>query len=131
MKTREITLLAGAMIATIGTAGCAGWHDRAVPYASTSVDGGHSDAAWALLDSNHDDSLSWQELSAEKAMGLQRDFGNADSNHDGRVSREEWNRWWPRMTRTPASPTMARLNGTDVADSRRSDETRAAPAHLE
>ncbi len=73
-----------------------------------------SDAAWALLDTNQDGVLSRDELEREHAVALLRDFGTADGNHDGRVSREEWSVWWPRITKTPPSPSMAALNASSA-----------------
>jgi hypothetical protein len=59
---------------------------------------GDSSAAWALLDSDNDGSLSVDELDQQQAMGLLQDFPNADADHDRRISRAEWDMWWPRMT---------------------------------
>jgi hypothetical protein len=59
---------------------------------------GDSSAAWALLDSDNDGSLSVDELDQQQAMGLLQDFPNADADHDRRISRAEWDLWWPRMT---------------------------------
>lgn len=69
-----------------------------------------SDAAWQRLDTDGDGALSLRELELQHAVALQEDMPAADSNGDGRVSREEFDAWWPRMTRTPAPPSMARLN---------------------
>ena len=101
-------------VAVIGFAcalgGCATLHQHDVTAVTgASADAG-SDAAWNALDTNHDGMLSMDELVAQHAMGLIQDMPDADRNHDGGVSRAEWNRWWPRMSRTPPSPTMARLN---------------------
>jgi len=57
-----------------------------------------SNAAWATIDLNNDGSLSLDELEQQRAMGLLQDFSNADTDHDGHVSRTEWDAWWPRMT---------------------------------
>lgn len=58
----------------------------------------NSDAAWASQDLDQDGSLSWDELEQQRAMGLMQDFRAADGDGDGRVSRQEWDAWWPRMT---------------------------------
>jgi hypothetical protein len=55
-------------------------------------------AAWATIDLNNDGSLSLDELEQQRAMGLLQDLPNADTNHDGQVTRQEWDAWWPRMT---------------------------------
>lgn len=90
--------------------GCATMHQHDVAQVTgVSADAG-SEAAWNAFDINQDGVLSMDELVAQHAMGLIQDMPNADRNRDGRVSRSEWNSWWPRMTRTPPSPTMARLN---------------------
>lgn len=57
-----------------------------------------SSAAWATIDLNNDGSLSLDELEQQRAMGLLQDYSNADTNHDGLVSKTEWDAWWPRMT---------------------------------
>ncbi len=91
---------------------CATWHRAEPARAVAGVERVSSDAAWARLDLDHDGFLSAHELEAQRAMGLLQDMWNADGDGDGSVSRDEWNAWWPRMTRTPPSPTMQRLNGT-------------------
>jgi hypothetical protein len=72
---------------------------------------GDSAAAWALLDSDSDGALSVDELEQQQAMGLLQDLPNADANGDRRISREEWDAWWPRMTdhvvRENGAPTAA------------------------
>ncbi|HJT99343.1 MAG TPA: hypothetical protein VJ696_13580 [Rhodanobacteraceae bacterium] len=57
-----------------------------------------STAAWSLIDLDGDGSLSVDELEQQRAMGLMQDFPNADADSDGRVSKTEWDAWWPRMT---------------------------------
>jgi len=57
-----------------------------------------SEAAWAALDLDHDGALSRDELEQQRAMGLLQDLPNADTDADGRVSRQEWDAWWPKMT---------------------------------
>jgi hypothetical protein len=59
---------------------------------------GDSSAAWALLDADNDGVLSVDELDQQQAMGLLQDFPNADTDRDRRISRAEWDLWWPRMT---------------------------------
>jgi hypothetical protein len=59
---------------------------------------GDSTAAWALLDADNDGSLTVDELDQQQSMGLLQDFPNVDGDHDDRISRAEWDAWWPRMT---------------------------------
>ncbi len=59
---------------------------------------GDSAAAWATFDLDNDGVLSLDELEQERAMGLLQDFPQADGDHDRRVSKAEWDAWWPRMT---------------------------------
>jgi hypothetical protein len=59
---------------------------------------GDSTAAWALLDADNDGALTVTELDQQQAMGLLQDFPNADTDHDRRISKAEWDVWWPRMT---------------------------------
>lgn len=59
---------------------------------------GDSAAAWALLDADNDGSLTVTELDQQQAMGLLQDFPNADTDRDRRISKAEWDVWWPRMT---------------------------------
>lgn len=75
-------------------ASCATSHVRSV----RSSGEGDSSAAWALLDANNDGVLTVDELDQQQAMGLLQDFANADSDRDRRISRAEWDAWWPRMT---------------------------------
>jgi hypothetical protein len=71
-----------------------------------------SDAAWAALDGNADGALSLDELERQHAVALQEDLPNADADDDGRVSRAEFDAWWPWMTRVPEPASMARLNAS-------------------
>ena len=64
----------------------------------SSGEGVDSSAAWATLDLDNDGVLSLDELEQERAMGLLQDFPQADGDHDRRVSKAEWDAWWPRMT---------------------------------
>jgi hypothetical protein len=41
-----------------------------------------------------------------------QDLGTADGDGDGAISHTEFDAWWPRMTRTPASSTMQALNAS-------------------
>lgn len=59
---------------------------------------GDSTAAWTLLDTDNDGSLTVTELDQQQAIGLLQDFPNADTDHDRRISKAEWDVWWPRMT---------------------------------
>jgi len=59
---------------------------------------GDSTAAWTLLDADNDGVLGVDELDQQQAMGLLQDFANVDTDHDHRISRAEWDVWWPRMT---------------------------------
>lgn len=74
---------------------------------SFAADEARSDAAWALLDANHDGVLSMNEIEAQHMVGLQQDFAAADANSDSSVSRAEWNAWWPRMTKSDPPPILA------------------------
>lgn len=105
MKNPYRMLIGVALVAT----GCAAWHEHVVP-ASPIEHHAPSDAAWALLDSNGDGVLSPRELQAQRAVLLLQDMSVADSNHDGVVSRAEWEAWWPRLDRPPSPPSMQRLN---------------------
>jgi hypothetical protein len=71
-----------------------------------------SDAAWSRLDPDQDGFLTVDELESQHGMALLRDLWQADTDNDRRVSRQEWNLWWPHMTRTSPSPTMQALNGS-------------------
>jgi hypothetical protein len=71
-----------------------------------------SHAAWALLDLDHDGALSVEELESQHAVALLQDLGTADGDGDGAISHTEFDAWWPRMTRTPASSTMQALNAS-------------------
>lgn len=64
----------------------------------TSGEGLDSSAAWTALDPDNDGVLTVDELEQQRAMGLLQDFPNADADHDGRLSKAEWDAWWPRMT---------------------------------
>jgi hypothetical protein len=68
------------------------------PPVRTSGESFDSNAAWATMDQDNDGSLSLDELEQQRAMGLLQDFPNADTDRDARVSKTEWDAWWPRMT---------------------------------
>jgi hypothetical protein len=73
-----------------------------------------SDAAWARFDTNRDGYLSLDELEQQHAVALQEDLPNADTSRDGRVSRAEWNAWWPSMTKVDEPPSLAALNASSA-----------------
>jgi hypothetical protein len=77
-------------------------------------DDARSDAAWSRFDSNQDGYLSLDELEQQHAVALQEDLPNADTNGDARVSRAEWNAWWPRMTKVDEPPSLAGLNASSA-----------------
>lgn len=74
-----------------------------------------SDAAWASLDPDANGFLTVSGLQARRAMALLQDFDAVDRNGDGRISRSEWDAWWPLLSHTPPSPTMRHLITTDDA----------------
>jgi hypothetical protein len=101
----------GITLLVLGICGCATTsHDSR--RSTSSGDGSNSDAAWALFDANGDGDLSFDELDLQHAVGLLRDMRVADTNNDGKVSRAEWNAWWPLMTKTETSPSMISLNAS-------------------
>jgi hypothetical protein len=69
-----------------------------------------SDGAWQRLDTDGDGALSLEELETQHGVALQEDLWRADSSRDGSISRQEFDAWWPRMTRVPTPASMARLN---------------------
>lgn len=89
-----ISKIAIATTTALVLAGCATSHVRSV----RSSGEGDSSAAWALLDADNDGSLTVDELDQQQAIGLLQDFPNVDTDHDRRISRAEWDTWWPRMT---------------------------------
>ena len=76
-------------------AACATMHEGDTRSSGAELD---SSAAWATLDPDNDGRLTLDELEQQRAMGLLQDLPNADTDHDGRVSKAEWDAWWPRMT---------------------------------
>ncbi len=81
---------------------------------TSSGDGSNSEAAWLALDTDKDGYLSIAELEQQHAVGLLQDLSVADGNHDGRISRDEWNAWWPLMSKTQPSENMAQLNASSA-----------------
>ena len=73
-----------------------------------------SDAAWQRLDTDGDGALSLDELEKQHGVALQEDLWFADSNHDGRVSHQEFDAWWPITTHVPAPSSLARLNASSA-----------------
>lgn len=96
-------------------AGCAAWQERRVVQVPAGEDRAGSDAAWSALDQDHDGVLTPRELAAQHAVALLQGLPVADADRSGSVSRSEWDAWWPRMTRTPPSPTMQALNTATFA----------------
>lgn len=93
----------------VAASGCAtGTYVRG--QSTISGDGSNSDAAWTSFDSDNDGYLSIGELERQHAVGLLRDLPVADANGDGKVSRAEWNAWWPIMTHSPLAPRMSAMN---------------------
>jgi len=115
MESRHVLVSGFALL--LGA--CASWHAPVTVVMPPEPTG--SDAAWATLDLDRDGTLERRELDARRAVALLQDLPAADSDGDGAVSRAEWDRWWPRMTRTAPSPSMQRLNPVVV------DEIPAAP----
>jgi hypothetical protein len=74
-----------------------------------------SSAAWAVLDLDNDGSLALDEIEQQRAIGILQDLPNADTNHDHRVSKSEWDAWWPRMTDHYVSDDSTPLPLTDMA----------------
>jgi hypothetical protein len=107
-----ITVLGGTVFAA--AAGCA---SRPVMlHRASDAPIADSSAAWASIDPDHDGTVSFDEAKEQGTIALAQDFGNADGNGDGRVSREEWDAWWPRMDIAPHSPTQERLNRPSTND---------------
>jgi hypothetical protein len=75
---------------------------------------GSSDGAWQRLDTDGDGALALEELEKQHGVALQEDLWVADSNDDGRVSRQEFDAWWPLTTRVPVPASMARLNASSA-----------------
>jgi hypothetical protein len=117
LMTMIRTLLASATLACV--AGCAtATYVRG--HSTIAGDGSNSDAAWAAYDTDGDGYLSIQELERQHAVGLLRDRPIADTNADGKVSREEWNAWWPLMTKPDISSSMAAMNENSAPNGWRS-----------
>src|SRR5215467_2802833 len=75
--------------------GCASTPEKVTSTPGEPID---SSAAWASLDPDSNGVLSLDELEQQRAMGLLEDFHGADTDHDGQISKAEWDVWWPRMT---------------------------------
>lgn len=109
MKSR--TLKPGLSVATVllFAAGCA---SVSPPSETTTHDGAtysDSSAAWTRLDTDANDHLDQDELWQQRALALLQDFQTADANQDARVSRAEWDRWWPRLDRSARHPGFTTL----------------------
>lgn len=98
----------------VGACGCASNKVRPSAVAGESI---NSDAAWAAFDTNKDGYLSRDELHQQHVMALLAYRRSADRDNDGRISRAEWNAWWPKTSSTPPSPNMARYNARSAAPS--------------
>lgn len=89
--------------ALLFAAGCA----SVTPPPETPAEGAtysDSSAAWARLDTDGNDYLDEDELWRQRALALLQDFEAADADEDARVSRAEWDRWWPRLDRSGRHP---------------------------
>lgn len=97
------------------------------------------DANFAMMDSNHDGSISLAELSANRAANLERQrkaaesrrsevFNRLDTNKDGNLSRSEWEagNMMPPPPPVDASKTFARLDSNK--DNKLSAQELQAPA---
>ncbi len=111
MPTRSLSTLAGCAF-LLGACSSMPAIDRDT---ATSTPRAGSDAAWERLDPDQDGFLTVAELESQRGVALLRDLWRTDTDHDRRVSRQEWDLWWPRMTRTPPSPSMQALNGNASA----------------
>lgn len=103
MKPRAFNPALSMATMLLFAAGCA----SVAPPAETPAAGAtysDSSAAWARLDSDGNDYLDQDELWQQRALVLLQDFGNADRDQDARVSRAEWDRWWPQLDRSERHP---------------------------
>jgi hypothetical protein len=98
--------------AAVVLSSCATTHETSVRMSGDNID---SSAAWATLDLNNDGSLSLDELEQQRAMGLLQDLSAADTNHDDRVTKEEWDAWWPRMTDHYVRASTAEMPALETA----------------
>ena len=104
MKKRALGPVLPIAALLLFAAGCA----SVSPPHETASDAGerHADssAAWARLDTDANGHLDQDELWDQRALVLMQDFQSADANQDARVSRAEWDRWWPRLDRSARHP---------------------------
>ena len=104
----NLRVFAAAVMLALALAGCATrGGERLV---ANDAEHSGSDAAWKRLDADGDGNFSRAEAESQHAVALQDDWWRADANGDGRISHDEWNAWWPCMTRTPEPVSMAGLN---------------------
>jgi hypothetical protein len=99
-----------AVALVLAASGCATTN----PMRPVSSEGTNSDAAWAEFDTNKDGYLSRDELEAAHAVGLLRDMRFADSDGDGKISRQEWDAWWPVMTKAEPAASLPALNASSA-----------------
>lgn len=99
MKPRNLKPVLPVAALLLFAVGCA---SVSPPPETPTSDATYSDssAAWARLDTDSDDHLDQDELWQQRALALMQDFETADANQDARVSRAEWDRWWPRLDRS-------------------------------
>ena len=88
------------------------YHEVATRMPSEAMD---SSAAWALLDLDSDGALALDEIEQQRAIALLQDLPNADTDHDHRVTKNEWDAWWPRMTDHYVSDDATPVPLTDMA----------------
>lgn len=110
MRTTSMNAFLAVLVSTLG--GCA-WHAADVAPDTAARNPTVSQAAWDTLDLDGSGHLDRDELRSRRAVGLLQDFSHADRDGDGRISRGEWELWWPHMRRTPTAPDLARLNAGD------------------
>lgn len=101
------------ILATSCMLGACATHETRIP-GNEGAEHVSSDAAWQRLDTDGDGALSQDELEKQHGVALQEDLWLADSNHDGRVSHQEFDAWWPITTRVPTPSSLARLNASSA-----------------
>ena len=104
MKKRALGPVLPIAASLLFAAGCASVSPPRESPAEVAETRADSSAAWARLDTDGDGHLDQDELWEQRALALMQDFQAADSNQDARVSRAEWDRWWPRMDRSARHP---------------------------